>query len=283
MYYIKLPNVCALFLKQFIFMYISLYIVQRKNVAKFSHQRTAIQAFVLSFGILVAQAILNQVDILPIEDPDKVERFNATKNVGEIATNTAGNVGVAGVKIVKTVPNALTEIGKGTANVASRIGNAIVNSGNAIVNSGNAMINSNKANANKANANTNINGVNDSEDGYSVNQLNDFNNRFDEYANGQKLPPPSPGFEEQNQMEENKMNRVIPYINRYTHYNTTPGYTYVDPKAWRVPTPQPPICLTDRPCTVQPVMVGTSAGNEFLPYSYVKSNTELQNIEKATV
>lgn len=231
--YIKLPKIFIMFVKQFMFMYISLYLVQRKNVKKFSPKQTAIQSSMLSVGIIMAQYIIKKIEN-NFEDDEynkhnkkTVEEFN-NKETFPIVNNNESNT---------ITPKTLK------------------------------LIEYNKP----------------KEEEISVNQVNDFNDKFDDYVKRQTIKPPTPDFEEQNIKEENKINNIIPYINKYTHYNTSPGYTYVDPKAWRVPTPQPPICLTDRPCTTNPVLETSTMGNEFLPYSYVKSSTELQNIEKATV
>lgn len=248
MYYIKLPDLLITFLKQFFFMYVSLWIVQRKNVKKFSHKQTAIQASILSAGILLAKDILDRIenDFEPVQK--SVERFDTnTKNT---MVNSLGNI----PNKVMSVPNKMMNTSKN------------------MMNKNEDMIVTSKNEANQK-----------SKEEISVNQLNDFNQRFDNYVASQQVKPPAPDFEEQKQELNKQANEIIPYINKYSHYNTTPGYTYVDPKAWRVPTPQPPICLTNTPCTVNPVMVATSIGNEFLPYSYVKSSTELQNVEKATV
>jgi len=61
-------------------------------------------------------------------------------------------------------------------------------------------------------------------------------------------------------------------------YNTQPGYTYMDPKKFRVGMDiQPPICLTEQPCATQPVLLDTSLGREFLPYSFIKASTQTGN------
>ena len=62
------------------------------------------------------------------------------------------------------------------------------------------------------------------------------------------------------------------------HYNTHSGYTYMDPKTFRVGQQiQPPVCLTDKPCETQAVLIDTSMGREFLPYSFIKSNTQVND------
>lgn len=245
MYYVKLPDLLITFLKQFMFMYVSLWLVQRKNVKKFSHKQTAIQASILSAGIILAKDILDRIENDFEHKPyqKSIERFNSNKNT----TNKSNN----------SMINALGNMPNKGINKNKHQNKIIIES------------------KNKANM--------QSEEEISINQVNDFNDKFDSYVNSQDVKPPQPDFEEQKKQLDKESNSIIPYINRYSHYNTTPGYTYVDPKAWRVPSPQPPICLTDKPCTVNPVMVATSIGNEFLPYSYVKSSTELQNVEKATV
>lgn len=247
MYYVKLPNLLIKFTKQFVFMFISLYLVQRKNVKNFSYKQTAIQSGVLTAGIILAQDILNRIENdFEVDDEKKSKKTRSIEGFNGDGPENSTKIQMNSNKMV-----------------ANSLGNLGVNNSNVIKSTNNA---NNKA-----------------DEVISVNKANDFNDKFDQYVESQTTNPPSLDFEEQKTEKNSQNTKTMDYINKYTHYNTTPGYTYVDPKAWRVPAAQPPICLTNTPCTVTPVMVNTSSGNEFLPYSYVKSNTELQNIEKATV
>lgn len=84
---------------------------------------------------------------------------------------------------------------------------------------------------------------------------------FDNCSN----PPVTPQVTKQSQLIKNE------------HYNTHSGYTYMDPSTFRVgQQTQPPICLTDRPCETQSALVDTSMGREFLPYAFIKSNTQIR-------
>lgn len=60
----------------------------------------------------------------------------------------------------------------------------------------------------------------------------------------------------------------------YNHLQ--PGYTFQSPTTFRTPESQPPICLTDKPCQTQPVVISTSMGTEFLPYAKIKSSIQIE-------
>ena len=64
-------------------------------------------------------------------------------------------------------------------------------------------------------------------------------------------------------------------IEDYNHLQ--PGYTFKSPTMFRTPESQPPICLTDRPCQTQPVVISTSMGTEFLPYAKIKSSIHIED------
>lgn len=66
----------------------------------------------------------------------------------------------------------------------------------------------------------------------------------------------------------------------YNHLQ--PGYTFQSPTTFRTPESQPPICLTDKPCQTQPVVISTSMGTEFLPYAKIKSSIQIEGDNDGT-
>ena len=107
---------------------------------------------------------------------------------------------------------------------------------------------------------------------------NDFNEAFDRCS---KNPPKFDSCKENDVMTNHlQQNAGFKFENTLDTSATTSGYTCMNPALFRTPESQPPICLTDKPCSTQPVVISTSMGREFLPYSKVKSNIPLDNMNE---
>jgi hypothetical protein len=198
-------------IKYFVFIYIIIYIVQRKNVKHFDYKQTAIQSGILMVVLVIANTIIDWY-LADVENFDDVH---------------------APVTSIPTVP-------------PSKV---------ALTPTPDMYVDQNKLVVSEFDE-----------------QADEFNREFDHTLT--KINVPS--------FDEDCKDPHTPQVSKgqpkpkYEHYNTHSGYTYMDPKTFRVGQQiQPPICLTNQPCETQSSVSDTSLGREFLPYSFIQSNTQL--------
>lgn len=201
--------------KYFIFIYLIIFIVQRKNVDEFNYKLTAIQSGILLGVFVVVNGFLEwyfgKYEKFEMELNDKDYKCDMMNNDNKIMCSRKQKLSLKCPEEKKEEPKCISD---------------------------------------------------DTE----------FNKDFDDYVMN-KIPFDKCGDAQEPQYIRDK--NKLDYNVRNEHYNTNVGYTYMDPKTFRVgQQAQPPICLTTTPCSTQPVMINTSMGKEFLPYSVIKSNTQ---------
>jgi hypothetical protein len=221
-------------LHYFIYTFVVIYLVQRKNVKSFDIQQTAIQSAMLSTAFIIVELLLSLYT-------KAIEKFELDLNDSMYScdlTEKSNNI-----NCVKSLPS---------INKSARVIKPVQ--------------------VKNPKRKTQI---------YTQFDNNDINTSFDKIV---KDPPKFDQCKPIDDMTNNLQNNSgQSYENSSEHYNTLqPGYTYMNPKRFRTPEMQPPICLTDQPCATQPVVLSTSLGREFLPYSKVKSSDSLDNIKESS-
>jgi hypothetical protein len=103
----------------------------------------------------------------------------------------------------------------------------------------------------------------------------DFNKTFDSIVDSPQEDGQTP-ITINNRIKDSSLDeKENEVLEDYNHLQ--PGYTFQSPTMFRTPESQPPICLTDRPCQSQPVVISTSMGTEFLPYAKIKSSITIDD------
>lgn len=206
------------FVHYFIYTFLVIYLVQRRNVKEINIQQSAIQAVILTIAFLISELLIKWYS-------KAIEFFDLELNSNMYTCNEVNQNKIQCKKSESITPPEQT-------------GRPIK-----------------------------------PPKGIQYNQFddNDLNASFD------KLTCGMPNFDSCKDMT-NHLSDNSGYLidNTSEHYNTLqPGYTYMNPKKFRMPETQPPVCLTDTPCSTQPVVLSTSLGREFLPYSKIKANIQL--------